>query len=46
MNDRIPPLGPLGLALRRLGAGRRAVLLTAVLAGTALLAGVALLVLR
>ncbi|MCY9783163.1 hypothetical protein KIK06_04565 [Nocardiopsis sp. EMB25] len=43
MNDRIPPIGPLALALRLSGASRRTVLLIAALAATALLAGIGLL---
>ncbi|WP_175500003.1 MULTISPECIES: hypothetical protein [unclassified Streptomyces] len=44
MDRRKPaPFGPLALALRLRGAGRRTVVLLAVLAGTALTAGLALL---
>ncbi|MEW2634783.1 hypothetical protein AB0903_24855 [Streptomyces sp. NPDC048389] len=42
MNDKIPPVGPLALALRRRGAGRRTVFLLTALACTALLVGVGL----
>ncbi|MFE0631179.1 hypothetical protein ACFW3D_30005 [Streptomyces sp. NPDC058864] len=43
MNSRIPPVGPLALVLRLGGAGKRTVFLATVLAGTALLIGIGLL---
>ncbi|MDH2391133.1 hypothetical protein QCN29_20525 [Streptomyces sp. HNM0663] len=43
MNNKITPVGPLALALRLRGAGRRTVVLVAALACSALLVGVGLL---
>ncbi|PBC71063.1 hypothetical protein BX265_5637 [Streptomyces sp. TLI_235] len=43
MNNRTTPVGPLALALRRLGAGRRSLVLVAALLGAALLIGIGLL---
>ncbi|WP_432250343.1 hypothetical protein ACRAR1_26795 [Streptomyces sanyensis] len=43
MNDKIPPIGPLALALRLRGAGKRTVLAVTALACTALLVGVGVL---
>ncbi|WP_164555565.1 MULTISPECIES: hypothetical protein [unclassified Streptomyces] len=42
-HDRTAPVGPLALALRRRGAGKRTVLVVAALAGSALLIGLGLL---
>ncbi|WP_432068666.1 hypothetical protein [Streptomyces sp. C10-9-1] len=43
MNDKIPPIGPLALALRLRGASKRTVLVVTTLACTALLVGVGVL---
>ncbi|WUD79098.1 hypothetical protein OG937_38055 [Streptomyces sp. NBC_00510] len=43
MNSKIPPVGPLALALRLGGTGRRTVFMVAALACTALLFGIGLL---
>ncbi|MFE0646765.1 hypothetical protein [Streptomyces sp. NPDC058877] len=46
MNDKIAPIGPLAIILRRLGAGRRTVAVISGLVGTALLIGAGLLLAR
>ncbi|WP_432076286.1 hypothetical protein [Streptomyces wuyuanensis] len=43
MNNKIAPIGPLAIVLRRLGAGNRAIVILAALVCAALLVGVALL---
>ncbi|MFI9332798.1 hypothetical protein ACIGZJ_35360 [Kitasatospora sp. NPDC052868] len=43
MNNKIAPIGPLAVVLRRLGAGNRTVVIVAALVCTALLVGVGLL---
>lgn len=43
MNNKIAPIGPLAIVLRRLGAGQRTVVIVAALACAALLVGVGLL---
>ncbi|ETK32422.1 hypothetical protein [Microbispora sp. ATCC PTA-5024] len=43
MNDKITPVGPLAIALRRRGAGKRTVFLVAVPACASLLIGIGLL---